>query len=517
MMNTPPLHRAGHISRAFLTAVAVLLVASHAAAAEGPLAEAQVTVADIRLEGMTEERGQLELLSIFLPGDSADVMAPSLDVRGAQVNATVYEQSYDQVAIASTENVGCMPLLGIDVGCATRTTTLAQDAELRVTGVQPFHQVGVFGAVAHVASYADGGVFPMDHPQLGPEGISTIIPGGGTSGEPSFWTLPHTPGARVNTVVRNGAVHLVLEGDFTLEVMGVDFLMRDAAGRTTMLHSGTDRDGWVPGIESARAVTSSFLRITVTGGHADILVRDDATAVEWTGLRAATVTDGAVSMSQASGLAEFGGEERRIEGESLRSTGVTTLAITAGDGDLPVELTRADPAVAARATAPALPGGLAAWIAGGGAFAAAGAVAVALAVRRRHVPALADVEAAIEAGHYRRAAADAARILRHRPTSEDALLSRAIALCKAGRPKRVVAELLRHLHARKPSDGSLHYVLGLAYLDMGQRAHAAEVFGEAVRRTPSLLTDVQGKLGGPGTTSRTQQPLPGPESTHGYA
>ncbi len=118
-----------------------------------------------------------------------------------------------------------------------------------------------------------------------------------------------------------------------------------------------------------------------------------------------------------------------------------------------------------------------------------------LVARRVRKPAFASVEQALEQGAYRKAARLAGSILRRDPSQENAMLGRAIALTRSGHSDRAAAELRSHLAAAEPSDGSLHYVLGLAYLDMGQAQEARSTLGEAVRRTPSLEPDVSARLG----------------------
>lgn len=500
-------------------AIAIVALAAPVAAADPALVGADVVAGAVQLDGATVEAGAMGFLSIVQEPEGQ--FAPTLSITGANVNATIYTQSYDVVEVGGspipTRNVLCQPEAGIVEGCVTAETTNAEAASLRSRGGQPMYAMNVFGDVQHTATYQVADARALANPQLTRYGIVEALPGTGESVNVASWTEPHLSGYHVNTVIRDGIATVVLDGDFAFEVEGIDFLMVDGAGTSTQLHSGREQSPRATGVDNAYTVKESFLRITVAGGHAEIQLSDPSTDVEWTSPSTVADTDGIVTLSQATGQAQFDDGARQLDQETVRSTGVNRLALAASPEGLPVAMQRQAPGPGSQGVAPTLPGGALPWAAGVLALVALVATGVALAVRRSHTPTLADVEAAIEAGHYRRAAAQASRILRRRPNLEDALLSRAIALCKAGKPARVVAELRGHLAGRKPTDGSLHYVLGLAYLDMGKRTDAEAVFAEAVRRTPSLLSDVQGKLGVPGTTSRTPASLPHQESTHGYA
>jgi tetratricopeptide (TPR) repeat protein len=148
----------------------------------------------------------------------------------------------------------------------------------------------------------------------------------------------------------------------------------------------------------------------------------------------------------------------------------------------------------------------AALVGAGAAAALLAAVAIGLLRNVLRRPELADVERAIEEGSFRKAAYLAARILARRPGDESVLLGRAIALTKSGRPEQAVREVDAHLRGAPASDGSLHYVLGLAQLDLGRDAEGRAALREAVRLTPSLHTDVAPRLGSVAS-----------KETHGYA
>ncbi|HET6398102.1 MAG TPA: hypothetical protein VFH47_00935, partial [Candidatus Thermoplasmatota archaeon] len=67
---------------------------------------------------------------------------------------------------------------------------------------------------------------------------------------------------------------------------------------------------------------------------------------------------------------------------------------------------------------------------------------------------------------------------------------------------------------RDPSDGSLHYVLGLALLDLGKDEEARQALSEAARRTPALAAEVHARLGARGAPPAIQSLSP---LQNGYA
>ena len=128
------------------------------------------------------------------------------------------------------------------------------------------------------------------------------------------------------------------------------------------------------------------------------------------------------------------------------------------------------------------------WLWGAIGLVAAGIVAW-LATRGR--PDLRSIEVALESGHYGKAARLSTRVLRKDPLQESAHLSRAIAWSRAGHPGRVLRAVGRFLERHDPTDGTLHYVLGLAHKDLGDDEAARQAIAEAVDRTPSLLMEVE--------------------------
>lgn len=515
--------RVGPQARVLAVLVAALVAFAGPVAAQGAIESALVRVAKVEVTGPVTEAGSLDLFHAKRAYTDTESGVPTVTITGASARAVTYTSSGHEASTGQGDvdatYARCQPpldTLGSD-DCVTVKEHVAQAATVTLTGVQAEYALNLFGdGLSHTATYNSGQVTPMQDPAIDQTG-----PYPHTGPEPSqvehSWTIHQASGAHLYTEPASSVVHLVIRGTFTLEVLGADFVMKDAAG-TTALHSGVEREAIGPLPEDpVHSIHRTFLRLEIQNGQLDIAIPASDLTVRWTTPQGTWDATGLVDLEQATGtyvLAD--GTQADAKAQTLRLSGDNSVALRAEEVGMAADARRVD-TQASRPDSAALSSGLS-WLLGGISVLVVvlGALVV-LAIRRTRHPLLADVEAAIEAGHYRRAAADASRILRRRPDMEDALLSRAIALCKAGRPGRVVAELRRHLASAKPTDGSLHYVLGLAFMDLGQRSDAEAVFAEAVRRTPALLTDVQGKLGVPGVASRTQPPLPGVESTHGYA
>lgn len=514
--------------RAVAAVVAFVLVslAPAVAAQEGRVAMADVTVANLQVTNGAIESGGVDLVYVHRLALGGEDKMPRLTIGGGQIVATLYNQTGYEFSDGqqgfTTLGAACQEPLrsnGLGVGCAVADSHSGAAATVNLVGVEEEYTVNLFGTgMAHEATYGAAALAPVNNPTISPAGVgqdaAPTSPNGPNS---SSWTFAGAQGPHVMTTPTTVS-HLSITGDFTFEVIGADFVMKSADG-SYVLHSGVDRQGLTGPIpaDQAQAVARHFLRIQVTAGSLQLDINNPLTTVGWTSPGSMVAASG-ITLKQATGSETLAdGTKVTVNSQTIHDDGLNQLRVTPSPAAMGVHMEAVgtdahavDPRDSSIPGATVLLGFVAVAVLG-----LTGAV-VAL-VRRSRTPVLADVEAAIEAGHYRRAAADAARILRRRPNMEDAILSRAIALCKAGKPARVVQELRTALAERKPSDGSLHYVLGLAYLDLGKRTDAEAVFGEALRRTPALLKDVQGKLGVAGTPSRTPEAIHGSESTHGYA
>jgi hypothetical protein len=202
-----------------------------------------------------------------------------------------------------------------------------------------------------------------------------------------------------------GASSFQLKGTFVLEMEGFDLKV---AGRDygTQEIAGTYRSESVaPGVP-AGSYTMYFLRITLVGAVMDFSVTDGAQVTRWAvqGASTSTTSTGTVSIERATGS---------LDGRSLLSDSVHLAApyevamapehsrlsllvqqldgngqpVASGSGFLPSSYRDGMGVLLAGLAVVALPG-----------------LAVGLGIRQVRVPTLPEVEAALEAGHYRRAA-----------------------------------------------------------------------------------------------------------------
>lgn len=269
----------------------------------------------------------------------------------------------------------------------------------------------------------------------------------------------------------DGAVRV--QGDFIIEVLGIDVTLETGSSNHT-IHTGVDNSS-----ESlpAYVIRQSTLRVFVRDGLLEIQQRGINTEFEWA-MRSIEVAgdDGQIRMEGSddgpsevrfangyTGVLTPGNGERLDMGLTEEPAGPTASTWLSPDGFNP------------------LPFMIAALVA---------AVAAVAVLAGRRTPSLSLMERALESGSFLRAARLARRIIRADPTVESAHLGQAIAFSRTGRPERVVQDLESYLDGTEPSDGTLHYVLGLAYRDLGRESAAADALSEAVRRTPALATQI---------------------------
>lgn len=406
-----------------------------------------------------------------------------------------------------------------------------RDARLTVRTAQPSFTIIVYnlnGTLRHDAQAEEPTVDVLQRPSLDRSGLGEALVSNDRAGssEP-YWSHPQA--AYPHVVSRTGGpVAVTWRGDFTLEAVGIAGDVT-TADRGWSFESGrweTPLADGQPAQENAHAVREVFLRVRVEDGVLSFSAPDASAA--WSGPSLlSTYLDGVATLESATGMVSAAdGQAVRVSSPRLALAGPQGLASRPEGSGLDVDLVPVDAqgrplpeaAVALAAPAAVLEGILA-----GTAVLAIGLSITYVVYRRymRRLPILADVEAALEANAFRRAAREARRILHRRPDSEDAMLSRAIALSKSGRHRAVAREVRHHLQARRPTDGVLHYVLGVAQQELGRLEEARASFEEAVRRTPALLKDVQERLGG-AAPSRTAPPVrspspPEPRDASGYA
>lgn len=289
-------------------------------------------------------------------------------------------------------------------------------------------------------------------------------------------------------------------GDFVLEMRGATLQGR-GRDRDVTLESGS----WHEPVHPAQAPGQVYhqrdvlLRIFVTAGTLDLDVRAGSTVVAWASPGLAATPDGDMTLEGASGRLDAGQQARVLRGETYVLPPGNVLAFAPETSTLALDVREAPAAAAPNGLAFA--GAVPVSVAATAVLALLGAIGLG-ALRRWGMPAdLRGMEEAIERGRFAHAARLAKRVLRQRPDSEDAMLGRAIALAKHGRPAQAIEELHEHLDRCGATDGSLHYVLGASYLDVGRKSEARRALGEAVRRTPRLHAEALHLLGEPAARS----------------
>lgn len=493
--------------------VAALLAAPGAAAAHA--IGGQLVVQGASFEAPAEQAGTLAFLVLYSDAQQAPL---GLHLKASHIEAHQFDaDGYEVHAsdLANVPDVKAIHLLDAATGPPAPTKVFLDDAALDLAGTRgaayALHLIAQDAAVqSHVAS---GRLTAVQNPQLDQDGINegqqhgaTTVQSPFANGEPSTWSYPTAASPHVLTDAQAGTLRIT--GTFVLEASGLDFAAQ-GSGTSTTLRSGITYGALAPGgigpaDQHLRTMHEAFLRIFVTDGVLDLAV-PAVPHLQWSGPAAATTVP-SVTMTHANGFVRLSdGEKQTLDGASyVLDDGRYTLQSNPSQQGLQLAVTGLDangnplaPATATvRPTVPALAWAIAAAVVG-----ATGVTLLAVALLRRN-PTMADVETALEAGHFRRAARDAARLLQRRPGFEDAMISRAVALSKLGRNRRVVREIRAHFAAREPSDGVLHYVLGLALRETGATADAQEAWREALRRTPGLLPQVQPLLAGQQASSR---------------
>jgi hypothetical protein len=391
-----------------------------------------------------------------------------------------------------------------------------QDAVVQLTKFQPGFQIHVYGLDGADLTYraqTDGGVVrsipdtvELSRGELGRDDTSTVPSGSDT---PDFAYVERA-GPMLIQDESAPRLRLTLMGDMVVEITGITVRAQDADDDATV-ESGAWREPLDPlpaGSEAAVFVQrNSFIRMVLQGAAVELGSDGGSPDMRWAIRETTSDFTGPVTLELASNQVRGANPD---PDRTVIAAGSQLMLLPQAD-QVAVEVARSN--LGTRGTLASVPAPASAALIGTGAILAL-AVAVGIGVLRRvlRLPALADVETAIEEGEYRKAARLAARILSRLPGSEEALLGRAIALSKAGRPGDVVTELTQHLALRPASDGTLHYVLGLAQLDVGQAKEGQASLREAVRRTPALQAEVAPRLG-----KAFSIPPISPKETHGYA
>lgn len=485
--------------------VLALVATAMPAMADG---ESDLRAGSLSHEGAASHEGTLAALFVQESGEG-EASVPWLAGQAASLHAKSYTITRDRVTVSALPfGTAYTPPQRQPVEEAR-----AEQAVLRLGAFQPYYEVHVFALNGHLPYEAVvAGQTLRPAPQVVMEE---------TFAEESFSTLPpqDLDAYGFSTVQRTGpfALHtdsserseITVRGDFVVELTGLtlDVAARDGA---FSLASGVQDEPVADGApeEAAAHEQNTFIRLFLDDAELTLAADGGLPRFEWASATSTLTTSGPVTFYHSYGTIG----DRVLQDDRYVLEPGRVLAITPQNEGLAVAVDRPTD-VGTRGTIAELPAPASAVLVGGGAILAL-AIAVGLGLLRRvlHPPVLADVESSIEAGQFRRAARQAARILARRPTDESALLARAIALTKGGQQEAAVVEVGRHLASRPASDGSLHYVLGLAQLELGQEDAGRASLKEAVRLTPSLMAEVAPRLGkafsAPTTTAR---------ETNGYA
>jgi hypothetical protein len=507
-----------HLPHAFVLALVMLCPAAAAESGE-------VTAEGASYRGGAEQAGDLVAFYLSDIAVAASQGAPpspansflSIDIRAARLEALEVERQY---------------LIGPAVGEVSQPVddprydrnapperTVLDDARATLASQQEAFQVHMVpaeggsalftarneaGAFSQMASlFMDAGRFREAGPLDADERVTDA---------PEFWAV------RVDeplVVHDDQASHFVarVTGDVVLEIMGGVFEAKDR-DESVVLESGVwtapAADVGVPlGVDAQRQV---LLRMFLHDATIDLSFQGDETDAFWASQTVASEHDGPADLEGATGEIATADGVVLLDHERFVVPPGNVLTMQPSEPGLALAVQpAATPASSAGgATAGPQTPALVAVVAVLALLAAAG---LGLLHRANATPDLRQVELAIEGERYGRAARLAKRILRARPGYEDAVLGRAIALSRAGRAGAAISEIHQQLATRGASDGSLHYVLGLSFLDVGRVDEARVALAEAVRLTPALEADVAVRLGQPVSDSSPATL----REVHGYA
>lgn len=489
--------------RVFAAALALLLVPP-AAAHSGSL-----TIDSASYAGGASQEGGLAALYILHNQEAAFRPDLRLDLQAGAVQAYEIERSAI-VPLPGAEFQ--IPVNDPDPAAAKTRRLSLSDAVATLDGFQDGFQIHLVpaGPVKFSATSDAGALLRYDSLFMAPGRFAPAAAADTPDQEPESPQFWHVRIDEPLLVHDDQATRFAIEasGDFTLELRSVSLQAQDASG-THRLQSGTWQQPLAPGPAAAAATrqTDVLLRLAIEGGVLRLVLGGASAEILWAAYSAASVHDGEVLLRGATGTLEQDGARVELAGTPFALPAGSVLTLAPGAQRLGVDVA-ADDAARLTASSPFLAAGPS--IAVGLAAVASLAIAVLLGLlARRNGSTLAHVEAAIEAQRYAHAARVARRILRRSPGQEDAMLARAIALSRGGDLRQAVDELEGHIAVRGASDGSLHYVLGVALLDLGKQEPARAALAEAVRRTPALAADVAGRLGSTAASPMpTMSPLP---------
>lgn len=487
---------------ALIALTAALLAAALPVTAD----EGRITAGAVEYGNPAIQGGQLAMLYIAageldLGGPSAEQATPWIDLKAATLAAVEYSETHTEASAPGAP----FPVVGPEKNHPDVPSEYSQ-AHAYLTAAQPDFQVQIYSMEGTIRYSAEtmAGHFAAGDRAVMSSGYFSTTPDGHQGDPPESATDLFARVDRAGPWIIHydtaPSFAVTLEGDFVVEMAGIS-LQVESEGRQGTLESGSWRSPLDPNAppqsaDYAYAKTTKFVRIHLTDAVLELATEGGDPDLMWAATGVATDFSGRAAVMDAFGRLETdaGAVDLRNERHVLPPASRVLLHPQVGE-QLTVDVAP-QPLAPSGGTLASVPAPASAALIGTGAVLALG-IAVGIGVLRRllRLPALADVERAIEEGEYRKAARLAGRILSRLPGSEEALLGRAIALSKSGRPHEVVAELTRHLALRPASDGTLHYVLGLAQLEAGREAEGKASLREAVRLTPSLHAEVAPRLG----------------------
>jgi hypothetical protein len=517
------------IATAAVLAAVLMLPAAQAATIEG-----EVSVQRVSYTGGLKADG--DLAALFLMARAERPLSASIEISAAEATGVFFDaarQEAVEVTWASLGQVGPVTVpdirdgyVGRVPGERTEIPFSSTDATFWVGAAdhQPTFEMHVIpkeGAKLHITSSEAGELeawkgFTMRSGSIAP-GVAADdggvdVPNPLAHGAPEEHEFSVVEGTRLYNHHTATGTHVLgtLTGDFTVELTGTylhAFGPSLPAGYDTNATSSPSHSSLPESTEPvAREAHHRLFRADLKGAQImfaiDIPEPENAVAsqVEWLTVASKLRPDAGLHLHGATGQVSVDGDIVDLDNEFYSVSGGSVVDVQPQEDGLAVALAPESPSPDNVMVRP--PPSFVAGTVGVGLLLVALAGLLLLRGRFR-TPDMAAVEAAIEAGRYDRAARMANRILRKHPGQEDALLGRAIALSRAGQHAKVAGELSAHLQASNPTDGSLHYVLGLAYLELGKPHEGRAALQEAVRRTPSLAADVASRFGGDNRTSRS--------------
>ena len=455
-----------------------------------PAANAAISATLLSYDEDAMMDGRLELLHLRF-GDGGQG-SPWLQASAARIEAIQYNAPY----LVTDQPPGQQPLT------YQEKTPVADRQDL---GAGSLRLVGSHG-VARLLAYAPSGVEMQGSTSEGSivargpvvlngnglhvvDGTEPATCSGDRPDLPEFCTLERDGPLLLHTT-DGASASVALRAPFlVLELYGLD--VRVDAARDLTLATGRFPEEVGPVAGPVHREHDVFLRIFLTDASIEVATDGPGGLLQWAGTNLRSSYGGPATLSAAQGPYQTQEGIIDLNDERFVLPAGSRLALTPLQHGR-MEIVDRDTS-APLATAPDVSTTTASLAVLAFAFMLPLAAFAAWMLLRRRNATLPAMEAAIAAGRHRRAAALAGAILRREPGQEDARLGRAIALTKTGRHARAAREVQEHLGVHDPSDGSLHYVLGLALLETGRAKEGREALREAVRRTPALEADVRAR------------------------